>query len=83
VSEPTGKDAGDVLDALLSLRQRLRARVSEVQRLQAEITTLRAALREACELLDEINAYCPDYFSDKWDHKGRIAELRKLVEVKP
>jgi hypothetical protein len=44
-----------------------------------ELASLKAALREACDLAEEGWEYASDYFRDKHDSAGRIAELLKLA----
>jgi uncharacterized NAD(P)/FAD-binding protein YdhS len=64
-----------------SVSQELHDRIVDehLDRERAIIASLKAALREACDLAEEGWEYASDYFRDKHDSAGRIAELLKLA----
>ena len=63
-------------------RQRDEARAKNAELLD-RVEALEAALREALQIAHEGWGYAPDYFRDKWMDLERLAELAKLVGVKP
>lgn len=72
----------DTTDSLRRERDELRTAL-----LMRDVTTTAAlsefknALAEACDLAEEGWGYASDYFNDKYDSRGRIAELRsRLVQ---
>lgn len=46
---------------------------------RAEITELRAALREAADDIESWGAYASDYFQEKWDLAGDVTKYRALA----
>lgn len=61
-----------------------RVQVSHVcersQRAEAEAARLRAELAAALELAEDMRAYVPDYFAEKWKHDEGMERLRSAVE---
>lgn len=55
------------------------AAVKRAKRAEAEVTRLRAALADACELAEEGWSYAGDYFRDKWGYAERMAAARAAL----
>jgi len=60
-----------------ALRQR-GALLAEIGTMRASLAATKSALKEACDLAEEGWAYAGEYFQQKWDCAGKIAELRAI-----
>jgi hypothetical protein len=75
-----GNEDGWCMPIGVHARDLIRALLAECDRLRAERDAARAVALEACDVAEEGWAYAGEYFRDKWDAGGRLANLRMSLD---
>lgn len=55
--------------------------MTEIEQMHADILMLRASIAEAKSMVASWGAYAGEYFQEKWDLQGNIAELEQALSA--